>query len=217
MQPQLIWEQSQARFLERPKHSGYKNSQRGWDEALLQVAAGWLDGPIPTPGSGILPDTRPGVVNIAFRFGAEQEDKLRACDDLKHNWVNLACSVWTPITLPLRGQIAHSALNLRKHNADWAFFKADHASAYKNLPIRAGRAHLAFVAIRPPSEGQRYAFPPRALISGAISAVLHYNCCSRILTFPTNRIFGIPLVGYFDDYGDIPPDSLSKPGLSTFN
>ena len=33
----------------------------------------------------------------------------------------------------------------------------------------------------------------------------------------TNRIFGIPLVGYFDDYGDMIPDSLSKPGLSTFS
>ena len=84
-------------------------------------------------------------------------------------------------------------------------------------PLRPDHAHLAFAALRSPREGQWYAFPPRALIFGAISAVLHYNCFSRLLTCLTNRIFGIPLVGYFDDYGVMLPDSLSRPGLSTFN
>ena len=134
MQQQHIWARSQARFLERSKLSGYKNSQRLWDEALVQVAAGWLGEPIPIPCSGILPDIRPEGINIAFRFGVEQGNKLRACDDLKHNWANLACSVWTPITLPTWDHVAQTALNLRSHNLDWEFFKADHASAYKNPP-----------------------------------------------------------------------------------
>ena len=32
-----------------------------------------------------------------------------------------------------------------------------------------------------------------------------------------NRIFATPLVGYFGDYGAMLPDSLSKPGRSTFS
>ena len=218
MQPQHIWEKSQARFLERSARSGFKNAQRLWEEAQLQVGAGWLDDPISIPSSGLLPDIHPdGGVNIASRIGVERAGKLRPCDDLNHNWVNIACSVWTPITLPPWDHIAQSALYLRKHKRNCEFPKADHAPAYNNLPLLPEHAHIAFVALRSPANGQWYAFPHRALIFGAVSEVLHYNCFSRILTFPTNRIFGIPLVGYFDDYGAMLPDSLSKPGLSTFS
>ena len=121
-----------------------------------------------------------------------------------------------PITLPTWGHIDQPALDLRKRRLNWEFFKADHASAYKNLPLLPEHSQLAFVVLRSPDNGQWFAFPPRALIFGAVSAVLHYNCFSRLLTCLTNRIFWIPLVGYVDDYGAVLPDSLSKPGLSTF-
>ena len=75
---------------------------------------------------------------------------------------------------------------------------------------------MAFAALRSPDNGQLYEFPPRALIPGDVSVVLHYNCFSRILSCRANRISGIPLVVYFADYGAMRPDSLSRPGLSTF-
>ena len=167
-QPQQIWEKSKDRFLERPARSGFKDAQRLWGESQVMVGAGWLGDPIPIPSSGLLPDIHPEGVNIALRVGVEQAGKLRACDDLKHNWANLACSVWTPITLPTWDHIAQSALDLRKRKLDWEFTKEDHASAYKNLPLLPEHARLAFFALRSPDNGQWYAFPPRALIFGAV-------------------------------------------------
>ena len=194
-----------------------QNAQRPWDEAQVHVCAGWVDGAIPIHSSGFLPDIHPEGVHIAFRFGFEKAGKLRACDDLKHNWANLAFSVWAPITLPTWGHIAQSALDLRKHRLGWAFSKAGPAPAYKYHPVLPEHARRAFFPLRPPDNGQRYASPPRALIFGEFSAVPHYNCFSRIITCLTNRILGIPLAEYFDDYGSMLPDSLSKPCLATFS
>ena len=78
-----------------------------------------------------------------------------------------------PIALPTWDHSAQSAIDLRKRKHDWEFPKADHASAYKNLPLIPEHAQLAFGALRSPGNGQWYAFPPRALIFGAVAAVLH--------------------------------------------
>ena len=193
-----------------------QNPHRLRGEALVQVEEGRFGNPIIITISGLIHDIHPEGVNIDLRFGDEQADRLRACDDHERNWANLPFSVWGPITLPTWGHIAQSALNLRKRKPDWEFPKADRASAYKNRLLRPGLPQISFASIRSPVDGQRYAFPPRSLF-GAISEVLHYNCSPHILTFLTYRSPGIPLVGYCDDYWEITPGSLSRPGLSTFN
>lgn len=43
-QPQQRWVESKDRFLGRPAHSGYKNAQRLWGDALVHVCVGWLGG-----------------------------------------------------------------------------------------------------------------------------------------------------------------------------
>ena len=43
----------------------------------------------------------------------------------------------------------------------------------------------------------------------------HYNCLSRALAVLANKIFGIPLLSYFDDYGSIIPETLGRPALET--
>ena len=124
---------------------------------MIQVAESWLDDPIPIPSSGLIPGIRPEGVSTAFRFGVEQADKLRAFDDPIHNWANIACAVWTPITLPTWDHIAQSALDIRKRRLDWGFPKKIAHQPTKIPPLRPGRAHLAFVALQSPAEVQRYA------------------------------------------------------------
>ena len=85
----LIWAKSSERFSTRAKHSGYIRSRELWGEALLQVELGWLGGPLPIDTSGNVLAYGHGSTNIAFRFGVDLGDKLRARDDLKHNHVNL--------------------------------------------------------------------------------------------------------------------------------
>ena len=72
--------------------------------------------------------------NFAFRFGAEQMNKLRECDDIRHNLVNLRTSVITPITIPTWDHIAQLSKDAFRTNTKWTFLKADHDSAYNNFP-----------------------------------------------------------------------------------
>ena len=74
------------------------------------------------------------------------------------------------------------------------------AILYCRAPI-AGRFRLVWIR----SSG--------ALIFGASAAVHHYNFSSRAVAVFINRLFGLPLVNYFDDIGSIAPASLSGDGL----
>ena len=211
-----IWTSSKQRFLTRSRASGFLNAETLWNEAMDQVKKGWLAEPLPISPDGTVATYDRGPINIAFRFGVDQADKLRACDDLKHNEVNLYCTVWTPIKLPTWDHIAQMCLDIRHTRKPWEFFKSDHEAAYKQLPLRPEHARLAFVALRDPITSRWMAFPPKALLFGATSAVLHYNCFSRLLAVLTNRIFGIPLIGYFDDFGALVPANVGRLALRTF-
>ena len=75
-------------------------------DALGQVSLGWLSDPLPISTKGEVPGLQVGSANIASTFGADQHEKLRACDDLRRSMVNLRTSVTTPITLPTWDHIA---------------------------------------------------------------------------------------------------------------
>ena len=211
-----IWDNASNRFQERAAHSGMANADTLWKEACEQVKKGWLGTPLPIDTLGNVATYKKGTTNIAFRFGVSQGDKLRACDDLRHNCVNLHCTVWTPIKLPTWDHISQMCLKQRDTRRRWAFFKADHESAYKQLPMAPEHTNLALVALRNPTTGKWVAFPPKALVFGAVSAVLHYNCFSRLISVMFNKIFGIPLLAYFDDFGALVPARLCERALRTF-
>ena len=75
----------------------------------------------------------------------------------------------------------------------------------------------AMVAPRDPLTSAWVAFRPKALLFGSTSAVLHYNCFSRLLSVMANRIFGIPIIGYFDDFGPLVPEESADLALETFD
>ena len=90
---------------------------------------------------------------------------------------------------------------VRPTQCPWSFFKADHASAYKQLPLDPTDQPTAVVALREPRSGTWHACVPRTLLFGAVAAVLHYNCFSRAVAKVFTRVTGAPLLSYFDDFG----------------
>ena len=104
-------------------------------------------------------------------------------------------------------------LDIRHTNGGWPFFTADHASGYKNSPVDPTDAQYCIAALRAPKDNRRYGFLPRALLFGAVSAVLHYNCSQRIISVLANKLFGFPVVNYFDDYGCPRPAEISEEGV----
>ena len=205
-----------SRFRDRASKSGFKNANALWSEALEQCEKGWLTRPFPLCSKG-----RPFVLensklNIAFRFGVAQGEKLRACDDLRHSHTNLSCVVETPIKLVSWDHLAELTNLVNDGSRDWAFFKADHEAAYKQLPLDYSHAKLAVVALRSPIDGRWYGFLSRTMMFGAISAVLHYNVFSRLLSEIVSKLLGIPLLCFFDDFGSIIPAELANRALATF-
>ena len=155
-------------------------------------------------------------LDIAFRFGSEKGTKLRARGDLRHSMTNLACVVLTPGTLAAWDRLAGISRLLNKDDRDWRFVKADHEAAYKQLPLRAEQSKLAVVALRCPTDGRWYGFVSRTMMFGAVSAVLHYNLFSKLPTEIVAKLFGIPLICFFGDFGAMLPSELVAEGLLTF-
>ena len=210
-----IWNLRTERFRNRATRSGWKDANALWGEAMGQVNRGWLGEPLDVDLNGGLSAYPGESVNIAFRFGVRQLDKLRACDDLKHNTANLYCKTVTPIKLPTWDHIAQMCLDIADTSRPWGFIKTDHEAAYKQLPLRPDHARLAFVALRNPTSGVWVASPPRVLLFGAAAAVLRYNTFSRVLAVLVCLYLGIPLVGYFDDFGSMTPEELMEIALRT--
>lgn len=169
--------------------------------------------PLSTGGRSFKPD-RPEL-NIAFRFWAEQSNKMRACDDLGRARTNLACVVETPIRLVSWGHLTDLKILANAGKRDWALFKADREASYKQLPMRASHAKLAVVARRSPADDQRYGLISRTMMFGAIAAFLHYNALARLPEEQFASLFGIPLLSFFDDYGAIAPSELAEIPLHT--
>ena len=199
--PEELWVDAKARFAERSTRSSKRDNLALWNEAIEQVKTGWLEKHQVISNTGRLANEPDTPLNLAFRFGVQQPDKVRAVDDLRHARTNTACQIATPNTLPTWDHIAQLALTGAAYQTNWSFFKEDHASAYKWLPLQPDHARYAAVALQSPVDGNWYSFTPRALMFGSVASVLHYTCLSRIIASLACRLLGIPMVGYIDDFG----------------
>ena len=143
----------------------------GWGGgSISHVQLGWLIGPIPIGNIGMAHGFSLAGANVSFRFGVEQNDKLRECDDLKQNMVNLRTSVFTPITLPTWDRISQMANRIRSFKTAWGFLKADRKDAYKQLLLDRAYVNLTLVALRNHISCHWYAFVPRFFYSGPLSS-----------------------------------------------
>ena len=204
------------RFQDRSSKNKSAHAKQLWDEAMTQVEKGWLKPPRTLNSSGNFCDSADEMVNIAFRFGVLQSDKLRGCDDLKDSLTNETCHIATPITLPNWDHIASSARILATNKRTWVFGKVDHRDAYKALPMKPSEARFATLALWDPIEKKWNGFTPRTLIFGSTAAVLHYNCLSRVIASLACRLLLLPTLGYFDDFGFIVAAEGADEAFSAF-
>ena len=181
-----------------------------------QHAKGWLGAPVELKASGRPADLRSGGCDIVFRLGAEQAEKLRACDDLKHGLTNQERRARTPIPLVSWGNLPQLCRTYARDGMDWAFSKADHEEAYKQLPLGPADRPFAIIAPRHPQTGIWYGFRSRTLMFGPVAAVLHYNVFSRLIAAIFTRAFGIPLICFFGDFAALLPRLLVRKGLAVF-
>ena len=140
---------------------------------------------------------------MAFRFAVVQTSKVRACDDLKGSLTNRICTVETPIALPDWDLLAAMSLLISTSHPRriGLSLKEMIHPLIKNLPLKPLDSHLTAIGLWNSQCKKRFAFLPRTLLFGATASVLHYNVFLRILAAVFNRLFGIPLIAFYDDMG----------------
>ena len=83
-------------------------------------------------------------------------------------------------------------------------------SAYKNLPLRESDQQYLPIVIRCAGNEKFYAIPPNTQLFGSTGSVLRYNAFSRLIVTIFARVFGIPTIGYYDDFGLLVPAGLGE-------
>ena len=185
------------------------NGRALWTEALARVEKGWLEGPYQYNEEGSLVTAGgPQLANPAFRFGVQLGGKLRAVGDLKRSQTNGAVAVRTPVNRPTWGRFAaviRCAQELDTQEG-LAMAKADHRGANKQLSTKNNREMLAVAILKGPDSGEIEWFIPQTQLFGATAAVLHYSAVSRVMARIAVRWLKFPFLGYFNDFGIIPPN-----------
>ena len=98
-----------------------------------------------------------------------------------------------------------------------ALYAGGPRSRIHSASLARGDARLEAVTLRNPADGCRYIFRSRTLRFGAVATVLRYNVFSRIVDGLCARLFGIPALSFFGDFGALVPDFLSRKALGAFD
>ena len=80
---------------------------------------------------------------------------------------------------------------------------------------RSARPAICFHIGKNPKDGRYYASPNAAQIFGPTASGLRYNVLSRLLVTILVRIFEIPAIGHYDDYGPLVPSDISGTSVRT--
>ena len=134
------------------------------------------------------------------RFPIAQDGKVRYCDDLRRSGTNDCAPQEVKIDLPGVDTLAQIATELQSSTGENpAFWKRDHASAYKQLPLSVDHSDLCVVVAQGPN-GVWYCFKPNTVLFGSSLAVLSCNVCSRFLSCLFTLWYLVPCISFFDDF-----------------
>ncbi|KAJ9456629.1 hypothetical protein DIPPA_05275 [Diplonema papillatum] len=163
------------------------------DQLLGEVEKGWLEGPFTVNN---LPVDR--FVPIK-RFIVVQGEKRRGCDDARPT--NAVTSIQTPISLMGIDNATATAIELGRNGvAEISQAVLDQSDAYKSLIVDPAQRKYAVIVALNPISGELDYFLSNVLCFGTESAVLNYNCLSRVVSTLARRILCIPASGYFYDF-----------------
>ena len=164
-----------------------------------------------------------GECAMSRRFGVQQADKLRECDDFtkRSAHVNAGARCLKKMRLASVDTVLSVALALGTEGGEMPsdgihLWKGDHASAYRQVPILEAHQRLAVVVFCHPETGHHVFFVHHALPFGAVASVVGYNRISRAIAFLARKMFALPVVSYFDDFIGVELGRGSGLGFAAF-
>ena len=112
-------------------------------------------------------------MNPAYRFGAQQSDKLTAVGDLRRSSTNGAAVARAPVNLPSRDRIVLTCdlCSFRRGGRPLATATAGRADAYKQLPLLGAGGLAAAATLQDPVDKLTYGIISRTQPFGSAGAI----------------------------------------------
>ena len=182
-----------------------------WDESMSDVRKERMRGPFRSL-QAVEHSLGTKDYVISRRFGVEQTDKLRPCDDFTASFVNEGILVERKLKLSnldnffalayaMYGDVTPDAAGGRRRRASGLrFWRRDHEGAYRQIPIPVEDQPLTVVVFCDPATGEHVYFYHTALPFGATASVYGYNRVARAVVFLARKLLDIPVDSYFDDF-----------------
>ena len=234
LRPEIIQASAaeRAAFLASVKPGRF--DQTLWDESRSDVKKGRMCGPFWSTAE-VAQSLRTWDFVISRRFGVEQTDKVRPCDDFTRSYVNDGVHVNRKLRLSgldsffalayamLEGAGAdRTATRTPRQNRRHAqssglkFWRRDHEGAYRQIPIVEEDQPPTVVVFCDPVSGKLVFFYHKALPFGATASVYGYNRVSRAVVFLARKLLDIPVDSYFDDFWCVDRADRAKASFDAF-
>lgn len=137
-------------------------------------------------------------VAFARRFPVVQSDKVRPCDDFRSGWQNSAFQINRKLVLGTLDSFFAAAVRVRDPKP--CFWRIDHESAYRQVPLCENDVGLAVVVVWNPVAKRPEFYAHLAAPFGATAAVYAYNRVARALVHIARTLLLIPVDNFFDDF-----------------
>ena len=171
-----------------------------WEATMSDVQAGNMAGPFRSVEE--VRNRLGGEIVIARRFGVEQTDKIRECDDCRRSHLNKGTRADRRLVLSDVTALLWAAGVLAKAGSQpfAHFWKRDHRKSYRQVPVCEQDHPLLVVALWDAQSSSVAFFYHRFLPFGATAAVYAYNRVACALVHFARTWLRLPVDNYFDDY-----------------
>ena len=209
-----IWPGNSARPQTREMVSGALRAQLLRGEAMGQVNKGWLGRPRPVDQCGDVLTQPEDAAVLALRFGAEQggggSDHVMTSNTRPQMNTALSGPVWNYQPGTTLGKCPSTAVVLTRHGLSWKWDRNPPTNNYQWAMVTRNMQRWPAAA---PSRGQVSLSRPEKSCASAGAAATRYNCFLRTISVLFSRIFGIPLLPYFEALEAPSPSGPGQTGL----
>ena len=159
-----------------------------------------------------------GVSTPGLRFGVDQGNKVRPCDDYSADGAHVNAHFRSSRKLRLSDLRAVPPwfLRLCAAGSRVLLWKRDLHEAYRQVPLSPEHVCYASFCFFDPEVGRVRYYCHTALPFGATAAVYGFNRVAAALTFIANEVLRIPVTNFFDDFFSLDLEGLAQSGFDAF-
>ncbi len=158
---------------------------------------------------------------IMRRFGVDQVDKIRPCDDALRAHINAGTIMKHKIHLYTIEDFLAAAWRALppasgKFTTGIKGWKRDHKSAYRQVPMNPEHYKFCVFAVWDKGKGKPTLFIHKKLPFGFVTAVIYYNRIAQAICSLARKLLRIPVMNFYDDFFAVEREENAESGFKYF-